>query len=111
MYTPKEDIYSALSTLGATVVQGSQNIFTETPAITFTISDNAIELDLDNEINSQSIIATIDIWSETSSAATDLLKSVEETMRDIGYKMTYSADIPRPDGALYHINCRFETVR
>ena len=111
MYLPKEDIRKALLETGVTVIQGAQETFNNPPAITFTVSDNSTELDLDNEISSQSITATVDIWTESSMEASALLAASETLMRGIGYKMTYSADVPRPEGALHHINCRFETVR
>lgn len=111
MYSPKRDIYQALKELNAFVVQSSQNIFTHTPAITFAISNNSTNLDLDNQISSQEITVVVDIWTESSEKATTLLGETETIMRNKGYCLTYSADVPRPDGALHHINCRFETVK
>ena len=61
MYQPKQDIYEKLQETGVTVLQSAQETYPETPAITFSVSDNSTELDLDNEIASQSIIITIDI--------------------------------------------------
>lgn len=111
MYTPKEDIYSALQDLGITILQGSQDVFTKTPAITFSVSDNSVELDLNNEISSQELTIVLDIWTESSTEASELLQKTEKIMRKLGYRLSYSADIPRPEGALHHINCRFEAVR
>ena len=111
MYIPKEDIYEKLQETGVTVLQGAQETYPNPPVITFTISDNSTELDLDNEIASQSIIVSVDIWTDTSMEASALLNASEILMRELGYKMTYSADVPRPEGALHHINCRFETTR
>ena len=111
MYLPKEDIFNKLQETGVTVLQVAQETYPNPPAITFSISDNATELDLDNEISSQSIIAVVDIWTDTSMEASALLNASEILMRELGYKMTYSADVPRPEGALHHINCRFETTR
>ena len=111
MYLPKEDIFKKLQETGVTVLQVAQETYPNPPAITFSISDNATELDLDNEISSQSIIAVVDIWTDTSMEASALLNASEILMRELGYKMTYSADVPRPEGALHHINCRFETTR
>lgn len=111
MYIPKQDIYEKLLETGVTVLQGSQKTYPETPAITFTINDNATELDLDNEIASQSIIVSVDIWTDTSMEASALQNASEVLMRELGYKLTYSADVPRPEGALHHVNCRFETTR
>ena len=111
MYLPKEDIFNKLQETGVTVLQAAQETYPNPPAITFSISDNATELDLDNEISSQSIIAVVDIWTDTSMEASALLNASEILMRELGYKMTYSADVPRPEGALHHINCRFATTR
>ena len=106
-----EYIYEKLQETGVTVLQGAQETYPETPAITYTISDNSTDLDLDNEIASQSIIVSIDIWTDTSMEASALQNACEILMRELGYKMTYSADVPFPEGALHHINCRFETTR
>ncbi len=111
MYQPKQDIYEKLQDTGVTVLQSAQETYPETPAITFSVSDNSTELDLDNEIASQSIIVSIDIWTDTSMEASALQSASEILMRELGYKMTYSADVPHPEGALHHINCRFETTR
>lgn len=111
MYIPKQDIYEKLQETGVTVLQGAQETYPKAPAITFSISDNATELNLDNEIASQSIIVVVDIWTDTSMEASALQSASEILMRELGYKMTYSADVPRPEGALHHINCRFETTR
>ena len=108
IYAPKEDVYNALQSLDATVIQGAQAIFTETPAVTFSVSDNNTELDLNNEIASQNIMIIIDIWTDSSIEATELLKNSETIMRQLGYRLSYSADVPRPEGALHHINCRYE---
>lgn len=111
MYLPKEDIFKKLQETGVTVLQSAQETYPNPPAITFSISDNATELDLNNEISSQSIIAVVDIWTDTSMEASALLNASEILMRELGYRLTYSADVPRPEGALHHINCRFETTR
>lgn len=111
MYIPKEDIRKALLETGVSVLQDAQEVINEPPAITFSISDNSTELDLNNEIASQSIIVSVDIWTESSMEASALQSASEILMRELGYKLTYSADVPRPEGALHHINCRFETTR
>ena len=111
MYLPKEDIFKKLQETGVTVLQSAQETYPNPPAITFSISDNATELDLENEVSSQSIIAIVDIWTDTSMEASALLNASEILMRELGYRLTYSADVPRPEGALHHINCRFETTR
>ena len=119
MYLPKKDILTALKsvTLGGSnpqaiyVAQGSQAVFAQVPAITFRADDNNVSLDLDNQIASQAITAVVDIWADDSPTASDILSGVEEKMRGIGYRLSFSMDVPSPEGSLYHITTRFETVR
>lgn len=111
MHLPKQEIYQALNTLGYTTVQGAQSVFNEAPAITFRIADNSTNLDLDNEIASQDIVAVVDIFADDSPTASGILSQAEAKMRSIGYRLSYSADVPSPEGALYHINSRFEAIR
>lgn len=110
MILPKELIQTTLATLGYTTKQSSQDSVTEPPAITFRIDDNTPAYDLNNEIIAQSVVATVDIWADGSVTASKILAKVEETMRSINYQMTYSADVPRPTGALFHIQARFESL-
>ncbi len=110
MFTPKTEIYDALKKLGYTVIQGSQATFTKTPAITFSVANNSVNLNLDREITHQNLTVVVDIWADDSPTASRILTEVEAAMRAIGYQMTYSADIPAPVGALNHINCRLEAI-
>lgn len=107
MFLPKAEIFEKLNELGYDCYQGSQVIFAKTPAITFRIDDNSVNLDLDNEISSQEIIANISIFTENGSQGSQILAEVEAKMREIGYRLINSIDVPQPKGALYHINCRF----
>ncbi|MDL2235452.1 hypothetical protein LJC07_04760 [Christensenellaceae bacterium OttesenSCG-928-L17] len=113
MFQPKPEIYAALKELGYYCLQGAQATFSdsEVPAITFRIDNNSTDVDLDNKIASQSITATVDIWADESPTASSILTEVEEAMRALGYRLSYSADVPSPAGALYHIQCRFDTLR
>lgn len=110
MYLPKEDIYKSLKELGYNVVQNSQHIFKELPTITFEILDNNVSLFLDNNISRQDITVKIDIWSETSTKASEILSKVEEKMRKNYYRMTFSGDIPNVDKKIFHISTRFTKV-
>lgn len=130
MYQPKEDIYKAISGLGYYTVQGAQSNFVDdpktgekqVPAITFRIEDQTADVDLDNEIADEHITAVVDIWTDNeqgdsgevvksaSQLGEEILSQVEEAMRGIGYRLTYSADVPSPPGFLAHKNCRFELV-
>ena len=107
MFLPKAEIFKKLSELGYDCYQSSQVIFSKTPAITFRVDDNSVNLDLNNNISSQEIIITIDIFTDTGSQGSKILAEVEVKMRSIGYRLTNSNDVPQPKGALYHINCRF----
>ena len=112
MYQPKEELYKTLKALGYYCRQGAQATFGdgEVPAITFRIENNSVDLLLDNTIGHQDIIATVDIWADDSKTASRIQTAVEEALREIGWRMSYSADVPAPTGALFHINCRFETL-
>ncbi len=110
MIQPKKQIQAALKALGYETKQSSQDSVTKAPAITFRIDDNTPRYGLGNEIVAQDIVATVDIWSTGSVEVSAILTKVEEAMRQINYRMTYSADIPRPTGALFHIQCRFSAL-
>lgn len=112
MYIPKPQVYEALKALGYYCHQGAQAVFAddEVPAITFRVDNNSANLDLDNEIASQDIEVVIDVWADDSPTASKILSETEEAMRKIGYRLSYSADVPSPEGSLAHINCRFITT-
>ena len=109
MYLPKSDIYNSLKTLNYYVSQTQPIEFIDLPAITFRVGNNSVNLDLDNTIISQDIEIIIDIWAEDSVTASNVLSQVEEVMRQIGYKMSYSSDVPNI-GNLFHINNRFTAI-
>ena len=106
MYLPKSDVYSSLKTLPYYVSQTQPAIFTDLPAIIFSVGNNAISTDLDGSISSQDIEIQIDIWAEDSVTASTILSQVEELMRSNLYKMSFSNDVPNVS-SLYHIVCRF----
>lgn len=108
MYLPKKDIYEILKELKVEVSQTQPTVFNKLPYINFSITDNSISLDLNNEINCQDIEVQIDIWAEDSVSASNLLSKTEEKMRENLYTMTYSADVPNP-GNIFHIVSRFQT--
>ena len=111
MYLPKTDIYNSLKSIDNTyfVSQTQPPTFNTLPAIIFRVGNNDVNLDLNNTIISQDIEIIIDIWAETSVTASQVLSQVEAKMRQIGYKMSYSSDIPNT-GNLFHINNRFTTI-
>ena len=106
MYLPKADIYNCLKALPCFVAQAKPAVFTELPAVVFSVGNNAIATDLDGAILSQDIEIQIDIWAEDSPTASTVLSQVEELMRSNLYIMSFSNDVPNA-GSLYHIVCRF----
>lgn len=113
LFLPKKELYQALSSLGYYCSQTAQAIFTDKqlPAVVFRIGDNSVEVDLDNELGKQSITVVVDIFANDSMSASTALGKVEAKMRELGYRLGYSADVPQPVGALYHTVSHFETVR
>lgn len=111
MYLPKSEVYTALSSItGVTVRQSSQKTEAVIPSITFAISDNATELTLSNEISQQTVLVTVDIWAADSGKADTLLAQVETKMREIGYRLAFTMDVPDPQN-ICHINTRFEGIK
>lgn len=109
MYLPKSDVYNSLKQLNYYVSQTQPATFNELPAITFSVGNNALDYDLDNNIISQDLEIVIDIWAEDSVTASKVLSQVEEIMRKNLYKMSYSNDVPN-NGNLYHILTRFTKI-
>lgn len=109
MYLPKSDVYKSLKQLNYYVSQTQPATFNELPAIIFSVGNNALDYDLDNNIISQDLEIVIDIWAEDSVKASKVLSQVEEIMRKNLYKMSYSNDVPN-NGNLYHILSRFTKI-
>lgn len=108
MYLPKADINNSLKTLNYYVSQTQPTVFNDLPALIFKVG-NDVNLDLDNEISSQDLEVTIDIWAEDSVTASKVLSEVEKVMRQNYYRMTYSNDVPN-NGNLFHITTRFTKI-
>lgn len=106
MYLPKTDVYNSLKALPYHVSQTHPDIFTDLPAIIFSVGNNSVSTDLDCEIASQSIEIQVDIWAEDSVMASTVLSQVEEIMRSNLYILSFSNDVPNVNN-LYHIVCRF----
>ena len=109
MYLPKSDVYNSLKQLNYYVSQTQPATFNELPAIIFSVGNNALDYDLDNNIISQDLEIVIDIWAEDSVKASKVLSQVEEIMRKNLYEMPYSKDVPN-NGNLYHILSRFTKI-
>lgn len=111
IYNPKTEVYSALSELGYACTQGSQAVFNDVPAITFSVTGNEPVYSLGKHIDGSRIEITVDIWANDSVTASNVAKEAELAMRNIDYLLTYFADVPSPQGALYHINMRFDGIK
>jgi len=109
MYLPKSDIYKSLKQLNYYVSQTQPATFNDLPAIIFSVGNNALNYDLDNNIISQDLEVNVDIWAEDSVTASKVLSQVEEIMRLNLYKMSYSSDVPN-SGNLFHILSRFTKI-
>ena len=106
MYLPKTDVYNSLKALPYYVSQTHPAVFTDLPAIIFSVGNNALTTDLDGNIASQDVEIQLDIWAEDSVTASTMLSQVEEIMRSNLYIMSFSNDVPNVSG-LHHIVCRF----
>ncbi len=98
-----EDIKSALYNLldeieDVTILQGRPEVIASFPTVTFSISENTPRYTLDKDIGHQDISIDIDIWADTPSETGTLLSSIEEILRDEGYRLTFSSDLPDPEG-------------
>lgn len=111
MYNVKPEIYEKLKSLGYSCSQGSQSVFNKTPAITFRIGNNTPRYVLGNKISVQDVEVIVDIYADDSVTLSRIASEVEAAMREIDYRLTYSADVPSPQGALYHANCRFAAIK
>ena len=109
MYLPKIDVYNSLKVLPYHVSQSKPAVFTEFPAVTFGVGNNAVTTDLDGDISSQDIEISLDIWADDSVTASAVLSEVEEIMRSNHYIMSFSNDIPNISD-VHHIACRFAKI-
>lgn len=109
MYEPKIDLYDLLSSIeGVSVYQSRPEVIAEFPTITFYVSNNRVNATLDKEIGYQDLVFEIDIWDKTSIGTAELLSDVESTLRESGYLLDFSTDVPDPDCS--HISARFTLV-
>jgi hypothetical protein len=110
MDTIKSTLYNTLLQVGYYIAQSDQAIFgANLPAVTFGISNNVNRLGLDNTILSQDVEIKLDIWASKSTEASSALSAVEAKLREVGYTLTYTQDVPNPDAGLFHITTRFTT--
>lgn len=95
--TAKSTVYGVLKTLSATVAQSNADIENTLPAVVFKVSDNAPDYNLDSGIDSQDVEITVDIFAKTSTGASTLLASTESKMRNAGYLLVFTKDVPDPE--------------
>lgn len=109
METPNQAVYTKLLEINDVdhVGKANNNVFTSFPAITYMVVNNSLERDLENTIASQLFEVVIDIWTDKSVRASDLLVEVEAKMRELDYNLDFSGDVPNPDKNIYHITSRF----
>ena len=111
MLEPKEEIFKALDALGYYCAQGYESVFSEVPAITFTIAENAPRYTLDKEITASNVVTTVDLWANDNETLSRMAREAETAMRGINYLCTWSSDVPRPESTLYHYQLRFGGVK
>ena len=110
-YNPKPEIYAKLKSLGYACIQGNQETFTKVPAITFTLGNKSARYELDKNPSAYDVEVVVDVWANDSVTASGIVDEVEAAMLDIDYLLTYSTDVPAPDGCLYHTNLRFSAIK
>lgn len=76
------------------------------PSITYYISQNSNQYDLDKAVGKQDIEVVIDIWTNDPSEGDTILLAVENAMKSEGYLLNFSSDIMDPSG-ISHITTRF----
>lgn len=106
----KSKIYTALSGLSGhyPVLQASDNVFSSFPSITYFIENN-YKTDHDSQIYGK-INLVIDIWTESSTDCYSILQEIETAMKNIGYQLSASTDVPNQDKTIYHLNSQFTTI-
>ena len=113
LYTPNTDLYNILTGVdeGTVVYQEMPKILSEFPCITFSVSNNRANVNLDKDIAYQELVATIDIWTLRKKQGSELLSSLEETMRENNYQLDFSSELPADLNGVRHITTRFNLVR
>lgn len=110
----KEEIYNLLKEIapaGVTVRQSSQGIEATIPALTFSALNTDNTRDLDGNIICRNASIQIDVWGDTSPEASQLETIVEEALRQDGWGMSGSQDVPDPNPQIYHKTLTFDTIK
>lgn len=108
---PKAEIYAilqevAVAGLEIEVYQERPEVIESFPCMTFRISNNVPQYDLDKSIGKQDIIVIIDIWAETSVDSGKVLVALESKMKEYNYLLAFNGDVPDPEGNS-HITTQF----
>jgi hypothetical protein len=109
MTEPKEGLYTLLKELDAPVYQVRPEVIKQFPCIVFRVEENSPVYELDHEIGLQQISILLDIFAKSSKESGELLKEVETTLREGGYRLSTTFDLPDPDG-LSHLVCSFSVL-
>ena len=112
-FNPKPEVYNTLKSLGYTCIQGDQATFKteQIPAITFSVGSKSARYELDKTPSAYDVEIIVDVWANESTTASRIADEAEEAMREKDYLLTFSSDIPSPEGCLYHTNLRFAAVK
>jgi len=105
LQSPKSEIYNKLKETGYTVYQNRPEVLGVLPCIVFSIGDNSGVYTF-TDLGYQNIIVDIDIYADTSTGSSTILTAVESEMRELGYMLTSSLDIPDPD-LISHVSATF----
>ena len=108
LYLPHADIYKLLSSLGCDVSQAKANVFNVLPAITYRVDNVSPSIDLDNTIEYQKFLISVDVWSKDSIQALQIAKDIEKLMRGNGYDLEFFSDVPNMEPNLYHVTLKFK---
>ena len=116
LYQPKESFYNLLNTIGndseVVVYQNRPEVLTEISdkvVVTFSLLNNGAILTLDKDIGVQDIEFKVDVYAKDSVTSGAWLTTIEGVLRENDYAMTFSSDVPDPDGYA-HLTSRFKII-
>lgn len=76
------------------------------PCITYNVSSNIPQYDLDKVLSKQDVIVVVDVWTDTSLEGDTIVSLIEAAMKAQNFLMTFCSDIIDPSGGS-HISLRF----
>lgn len=94
--------------VGLTVYQIRPEVLSiaEFPIVTYFISMNNPDYDLDKTIGKQTVEVTLDIWGLDDSQTTPIMNEVISKLLEINYLCTHNIDVPDPEN-FSHLNLHF----